>query len=890
MPAERRLMIERLAVLPLLMLIFAGFLLRQYRFTHAYEPRYLLATLNMVFISLSSLVFAWVCGINFLSSGIGAILLMGVGAALVGLVNGIAGLVIHDFNLAVTIHNTGMFAAGLVHFFAVVSAALPAHPVSFRSRRSLLWLCYTASAAAVCIVTFAATAGAAPIFYDQLGPTSVRQAVLGISVMSFSAAGILCWSLRRRTRLSLLFWYSLSLALTATGLAEVMLAVPGSILAWLGRAGQSLGGLYLLAALMVENRGGSGFFHSHSLAFSLAQAEADYRPMVESVSDAIVSLDKTGNILYWNSAAERILERRASEVFGLDFAEVITGGDGAKQIQDKLKSVMSTSPDGSHTIEGRICGNDRFADVEISFLRGGDGGTVIAIIKDISERKWAEAALRQSRDKLEEIVADRTAENRRLLEILEATTDLVVLADADGKILYLNNAARRVAGLGEEEDLSQVAASKFMPRHVLASLDADSADGKDIWRGESIVMASNGRELPVSQVVICHRAPDGAVRYISTIARDITFRKKIEEDLRSANKKSREIVERIADGFIAVDQDWHITYVNRIAARWSRCATEHITGAIFWDYFPFAGTEFEKAARQAMAEQAVMQFEFKPTPNECWDISLYPASDGMTIYCVDATHRKRAEDHLKQWNTLLEQKVAKRTNQLRHLTSELARAEQHERDRIASVLHDNLQQLLAAAKMRAGIMKYRAKDQGIETQAGQIEHLLGEAIDVTRSLSTELSPPIMSGADFSATLDWLADWMREKHSLDVNLKCDGEVNIESMELKHLLFQSVRELLFNVVKHAETKTAEVVLERSANGVKITVADAGKGFEQQWLEQGFGLLSISERLVHAGGRLDISSKPLEGTRVVITAPTAPQACAQPEKFAASSTIFS
>jgi signal transduction histidine kinase len=239
---------------------------------------------------------------------------------------------------------------------------------------------------------------------------------------------------------------------------------------------------------------------------------------------------------------------------------------------------------------------------------------------------------------------------------------------------------------------------------------------------------------------------------------------------------------------------------------------------------------------------------------------------------VDVTERRRAERELRAAH----EELAARAEQLRQLAGQLTLTEQRERRRMAKVIHDHLQQLLVGARLRtAGLA--RSGDARVAAAAAQIEALLDESIAASRSLTAELSPPISQEGGLGAGLEWLAHWMADTHGLAVELSVDGPLVPLPEDVKVLLFESVRELLFNAVKHAHARTVGVRLRRTeGEGIEIDVSDSGPGFDPAALRQvggvggGFGLFSIRERLSLVGGRVEIDSTPGRGSRVRLIAP--------------------
>ncbi|MGI6273624.1 MAG: response regulator, partial [Anaerohalosphaeraceae bacterium] len=258
--------------------------------------------------------------------------------------------------------------------------------------------------------------------------------------------------------------------------------------------------------------------------------------------------------------------------------------------------------------------------------------------------------------------------------------------------------------------------------------------------------------------------------------------------------------------------------------------------------------------------------------------------------CIDITERKQAEESLRRANEELEQRVRDRTaelhyknrelqrraEQLSRFASELTLAEQRERNRLAKVLHDHLQQLLVAAKLGLHGLSQSITDEEVAGGIKDVYELIKQSIDTSRSLTVELSPTILHEAGLGAGLEWLARWMQHKHGLIVNLQLDEKAQTVREDIRILLFESVRELLFNVVKHAGVTRANVRLARRDDKLEIVVSDEGAGFDPRRVHEvdgaaGFGLFSIRERLELLGGSLKIESAPQRGAKFTLIAPT-------------------
>jgi signal transduction histidine kinase len=215
---------------------------------------------------------------------------------------------------------------------------------------------------------------------------------------------------------------------------------------------------------------------------------------------------------------------------------------------------------------------------------------------------------------------------------------------------------------------------------------------------------------------------------------------------------------------------------------------------------------------------------------------------------------------------------------IRSLASKLSLVEQEERQRISQVLHDDLQQRLFAIKAQLSFLSdFLGKDQipaGTFSELDQIQESLSEAIAITRNLSIDLNPVVLQGEGLAQAMTWLSFRMKEQHGLHIDLEAKANFSELEQHVRMVLFQAIRELLFNVVKHAGVSEARVTLGKIDGLGFITVADHGKGFDaakiMEDVNTSHGLLVVQDRLNLLGCRLKVISKIGEGTQVVIEIP--------------------
>ncbi|MBZ0273306.1 PAS domain-containing protein [bacterium] len=232
----------------------------------------------------------------------------------------------------------------------------------------------------------------------------------------------------------------------------------------------------------------------------------------------------------------------------------------------------------------------------------------------------------------------------------------------------------------------------------------------------------------------------------------------------------------------------------------------------------------------------------------------------------DVTRQHEFEDRLQDYQ-----------NQLRSMVAQLELAEERERKRIATEIHDRIAQSLALVKIRLSALVQASAGREAQAPLEDLVAQVGQAIVDTRALTYELSPPVLHELGFRAAVAWLGEQAQIAHGLPVQVDESYESIPLSDDSRLVLFTGVRELLNNVVKHAGATGARVTVAERGAQVVVEVRDNGIGFDPALTrttrrEGSFGLFNLRERVRHLGGRLEIDSRMGEGTVVRLIVPRA------------------
>jgi PAS domain S-box-containing protein len=631
--------------------------------------------------------------------------------------------------------------------------------------------------------------------------------------------------------------------------------------------------------------------------------QARFRSMMDNSPAVVFIKDMDGRYLLVNRRCEALLGKTDAELRGKRPDEVLPPAMAAEFMANDRAVIDSLQ---TQTVEETIpCpgGVRRMLSTQFPLLDAeGRPSGIAGISLDITERRQAE----HSRD-------TALAKYRALFEHFPLG---ITVCDRDGAIVEANRASEQMLGVSLAEHTGRAIDGPEwsierpeggpLPASEYASVRA-CKERKLVRDQEMVLVAPMGerRWLNVSAAPLEVEGLGALVVYEDVSERKrFEARRREEAALRESERRFRLMADELPVLIWVNDADNNCTMVNKTYSEYVGLPESACTGQQWYELVHPQDRErycnavldkvrlrqpFHGCCRARRADGAWRWMESFARPL----LDSEGRFQGVVGTTLDVTERKAAEDALQESHRTLQQHA----DQLGRLTAALTLAEQRERERLAKVLHDHLQQLLVGASLGVERLSRQLAAAGAD-QAGQpgrggvdaalasLKDLLRQSIEATRTLVADLGPPILHDVGLGAALEWLARNMADNHGLEVDLVVETQIRPQPPEVRSVLFECVREALFNVVKHAGSGRAEVRVHRDDCGLLcVEITDQGAGFDAARVRAGesdgtgFGILAMRERLRCLGGLCEIDSHPGAGTHVLLRAPPGPQPEAKP-----------
>lgn len=333
--------------------------------------------------------------------------------------------------------------------------------------------------------------------------------------------------------------------------------------------------------------------------------------------------------------------------------------------------------------------------------------------------------------------------------------------------------------------------------------------------------------------------------------------------LRESENKFYSYIESSPNGIFVLDNNGRCIDANKSACRMTGYSKEEIVNMSVKDFLTEESIEKWRAVLKQLMEAGTATSELwyknKSGLKRCLSFDAVKLSETRALcFSDDISDHKKIEKDIE----LFQEK-------LRALTSKLSLVEEQERRRIAAYLHDNISQQMAIAALKlAKIHESRTIDRD---SISSVRKLIEESLNTMRSLTFELSPPILYDLGFEAAVEWLAELMQEQHGIEFKVQRNMPVSIVQ-EDRVILFRCTREILYNIVKHAQATLVHISINAKGGRLYIVIEDNGIGFDINSNEKNtsFGLFSVRVQMENLNGGLTLESIPGMGTKAVITYP--------------------
>jgi two-component system, sensor histidine kinase and response regulator len=833
---------------------------------------------NILFTTLVPLTVAIVAARIALSGTAPGVLSLGAGMLAFGtgsLFAGLGGKLGVEVNVIVTVYNVGVLLLALsstLCLFRMQHREPEANAASIRRIDILLF--YGGILTAMFSTTFLALGGLTPTFFDQAGATPLRQIVLLLAIVLLFSSSIQAWSMFRRRGSAFVFWFSLALALIATGIVGIFfISAFGSDLNWTGRIAQYLGSVYLLAAIFSARRDARkyGLSPEDAIARLFSDPDAGYRLLVENSPDIIARFDRSGRYLFICPSIERLtglgqecfLGRTIHEV---GFDETNVGIFGSAIDRAFETGEMTTADVEYATAKGKRIYHSRFMPEQDN---QGRVVSVLGVGRDLTEMKRAEEEIRESELRFRQLFDNAPLAYQSL--------------DEGGYILDVNNRWLEILGYSKSEVIGRwfgdvlgpVSRELFDSRFPLFKHDCiiDGVEFEMLTKdGRTILAAFNGR-------VQTDRS--GNFQSTHCIFADMTAHKRDEEALRESEERYRALINASSQAIYRMNPDW--SEMRQLQGGSFLADTEQPNRDWVQEYIhPDDQQRVLEAIATAVRSGTVFELEHRikrgngttgwtfsravPVRNAAGEIVEWFGA------ASDITERKRAEEELRSLTNELEQRVNERTIEVEQANRAkdvfLANMSHEIRTPLAGVF--GLTELLLHEERSNPV---REDLEMIRSSAASVLYLLNDLLDLSRiergkvELSSKpfrlremleglVNPYAMQAVGRGIAFHWSV-----AAEVPEQVLCDPD----------RLSQVLKNLLFNALKFTEAGSIHLHVrneERSEQPdlLRFSVSDTGIGIPGEKVSEIFQPFmqvdpSYSKRFAGAGLGLAISKQLIE-----------------------------
>ncbi|HMO61217.1 MAG TPA: PAS domain S-box protein [Ferruginibacter sp.] len=471
--------------------------------------------------------------------------------------------------------------------------------------------------------------------------------------------------------------------------------------------------------------------------------------------------------------------------------------------------------------------------------------------------------------------------------IINSIPDAIITTDTKLYITGWNKYAEELYGYSLAEakgnTIGQFLKIQLSSREYKHSFETLNQQG--FYKDEYIAVDKNGHEVVILASVTVIKNDAGVVTGYVAVHRDISVRKKAEERLQAltegleqqvheTSSQINSILQRITDGFLALDNQFTFTFVNKQAGEILGQKPEYMIGKnVFKDFSGIESEAFNNACLRAYQTQQHTFFENYYAPLNKWiENDIYPSQDGLTVFFKDITYKKKAELALKK----SEEQLQKSYEQIRQLAAHLEDIREEERRNMAREIHDELGQQLTGLNMYISWLykKIQPQDTEIKEKFASTTALLDETVKMVRRISTKLRPSMLDDLGLIAAIEWQSNEFEKRSGIKTEfVNLTGSIRIPG-PIATGLFRIYQESLTNVARHAAATVIHSSLELNEDTLILSITDNGKGFvlDEIGSKNTLGLFGMKERTMMMGGHYEINTTTGSGTTVKVSVPLA------------------
>lgn len=517
-------------------------------------------------------------------------------------------------------------------------------------------------------------------------------------------------------------------------------------------------------------------------------------------------------------------------------------------------------------------------------LSSGKGTALYSRVQDVFKPKKILKLIQ----KQEETSLAVSSSLRIALDILESLGVAGLLLDMTGRVVSVNPALEKMTGFFSNRMIGQSA------RRIFSSILLQQEEYSAFEKALTDVLGGQLRTLPPATLMRRNDFPpitlipsmryitddDGKPTAIIITLQDISESKEAHILLQKSERKYRELVENANSIILRLSPDHKVTFFNEYAQKFFGYTAQEILGknvvGTIVSALDSTGRDLEEMIQNVLTDPD--SYASNENENICKDgrkVWVHWANQAIRddngnvveVLCVgtDITEKKMAQLAVDAYQT-----------ELRNFSLRLTLSEEQARRKLAVVLHDTVGQTLALTKLKLGALGRMITGKKEKAALIEIREMFDEVISQVRTLSFELSPPILYELGLGAAIEWIGEKFGDRYGFQVTFKGTGQKYAIAEEIRILFFESTRELLTNIAKHAEAANVQISLTEDNGWLNIEIVDDGKGIDSSHCktgiagETGFGLFSIRERMRQIGGTFKLQFRGEKGTAATLSAP--------------------